>query len=379
MKEPLKHASFFSGIGGPDLAAEWMGWENILHCEWNPFGRRILKYHFPKSKSYEDITKTDFSIHRGTINVLTGGFPCQPFSHAGSRKGADDNRYLWPAMLRGIDQIRPDWVVAENVTGLTSMVFDQNVVEVERQVYLEGEEIYRTLEAESVIMRICEDLERIGYDVQPVIIPACAKGAPHRRDRIFIIANAIDHGNKREPGKHEGESGKERVSERDQVQRTKKPAVTRSDLEGVTTNTTSSGGRQNNGIGEPKQFNKSFSGKTKKVTTDANPKRLQGIKQYRSFKKKREVKRKSGQLSGSIPPTWENFPTQPPICGGNDGLPSELDGITVPSKKGFKTLNKKQSFSKWRNESIKAYGNAIVPQIMYEIFKAIQIEENKTL
>lgn len=90
----MTHASLFSGIGGFDLAAEWMGWENIFHCEWNPFGQKVLKHHFPNSKSYEDITKTDFSIHRGTIDILTGGFPCQPYSSAGKRLGKEDERHL---------------------------------------------------------------------------------------------------------------------------------------------------------------------------------------------------------------------------------------------------------------------------------------------
>ena len=79
----MTHASLFSGIGGFDLAAEWMGWENLFHCEWNPFGQRVLKHHFPNSISYNDITKTDFSIHNGSVDILTGGFPCQPYSSAG--------------------------------------------------------------------------------------------------------------------------------------------------------------------------------------------------------------------------------------------------------------------------------------------------------
>ncbi len=79
----MRHGSLFSGIGGFDLAAEWMGWDNIFHCEWNPFGKRVLNYYWPKAISYDDITKTDFTIHRGRIDILTGGFPCQPYSAAG--------------------------------------------------------------------------------------------------------------------------------------------------------------------------------------------------------------------------------------------------------------------------------------------------------
>ena len=102
----VTHASLFSGIGGAEIAAEWMGWKNIFHCEINPF----------------DITKTDFTPWRGRIDVLTAGFPCQPFSLAGQRKGADDDRYLWPQVVRVIREIRPAWVVGENVAGILTMV-----------------------------------------------------------------------------------------------------------------------------------------------------------------------------------------------------------------------------------------------------------------
>ena len=116
----MKHGSLFSGIGGFDLAAEWMGWENVFHCEWNPFGQKVLKHHFPKSISYNDITKTDFSIHRGDIDIITGGFPCQPYSTAGLRKGKADERHLFPEMLRAIKEIQPTWIIGENVRGLVS-------------------------------------------------------------------------------------------------------------------------------------------------------------------------------------------------------------------------------------------------------------------
>lgn len=116
----MTHASLFSGIGGFDLAAEWMGWYNEFHCEWNEFGQKVLKHHFPNSISYHDITKTDFTKHRGQIDVLTGGFPCQPYSTAGLRKGKADERHLFPEMLRAIKEIQPRWVIGENVRGLVS-------------------------------------------------------------------------------------------------------------------------------------------------------------------------------------------------------------------------------------------------------------------
>jgi len=117
----MRHGSLFSGIGGFDLAAEWMGWENVFHCEWNKFGQQVLKYYWPKAISYEDITKTDFTIHRGRIDILTGGFPCQPYSSAGKRLGKEDERHLWPEMLRAIREIQPSWVVGNKPYPVSSM------------------------------------------------------------------------------------------------------------------------------------------------------------------------------------------------------------------------------------------------------------------
>jgi DNA (cytosine-5)-methyltransferase 1 len=160
----MTHGSLFSGIGGFDLAAEWMGWENKFHCEWNPFGQRVLKHYWPNSESFTDITKTDFKKYANEIDILSGGFPCQPYSSAGKRLGKDDERHLWPEMLRAIREISPRFVVGENVRGLTTwnggMVFEE----------------------------VCAELESYGYQVAPVIIPACAVGAPHRRERVWFVA-----------------------------------------------------------------------------------------------------------------------------------------------------------------------------------------------
>lgn len=166
----MRHGSLFSGIGGFDLAAEWMRWENIFHCEWNPFGQKILKYYWPNAKSYSDITKTDFTIHRGKIDVLTGGFPCQPYSVAGKRLGKEDDRHLWPEMLRAIREIWPRWVVGENVRGLIN--------------WSEG----------LVFHEIQAELEAEGYEVFPFLLPACGVNAPHRRDRIWFVAHTNSDG-----------------------------------------------------------------------------------------------------------------------------------------------------------------------------------------
>ncbi len=193
-KDRMTHASLFSGIGGAEIAAEWMGWTNLFHCEINPFGRKVLEYWYPNSTSYEDITKTDFSEWRGRVDVLTAGFPCQPFSVAGQRKGADDDRYLWPQVVRAVREIRPAWVVGENVAGILTMVQPGEEVEMgSGSALFDENHLYRT-EQQYVIETVCQDLEREGYSVQPFVIPACAVGAPHRRDRVWIIAHRADAG-----------------------------------------------------------------------------------------------------------------------------------------------------------------------------------------
>lgn len=185
----MTHGSLFSGVGGFDLAAEWMGWENLFHCEINEWCQKVLRFHFPKSIQYDDITRTDFTPWRGKVDVLTGGFPCQPFSVAGQRKGQEDDRYLWPEMLRAIREIRPAWVIGENVAGIISMVQPGSEVTVESQASLFDKADKETLlEQEYVIETVCRDLEREGYSVQPILIPACGVGAPHRRDRVWFVA-----------------------------------------------------------------------------------------------------------------------------------------------------------------------------------------------
>ena len=161
----MKHGSLFSGIGGFELAAEWMGWDNVFHCEWNEFGKKVLKYYWPNAVSYDDITKTDFTIHRGGIDILTGGFPCQPYSMAGKRLGKEDDRHLWPEMLRTIREVQPRWVVGENVFGLINW---------------NGGLVFHEIQA---------DLEAEGYEVWPYVLPAVSVNAPHRRDRVWFVAH----------------------------------------------------------------------------------------------------------------------------------------------------------------------------------------------
>ena len=207
----MTHASLFSGIGGAEIAAAWLGWENLFHCDINEFGRKVLGYWFPQSREYNDIKTTDFTEWRGRVDVLTAGFPCQPFSMAGKRRGADDDRYLWPETLRAINEIRPAWFVGENVFGIASMVLPGEEVDMGRTDDLfEESHLYRK-EQQYVLDRICQDIEDAGYTVQPVVIPACAVGAPHRRDRVWFVARREDVGHDAEDTDRHGRG--DRVSE----------------------------------------------------------------------------------------------------------------------------------------------------------------------
>lgn len=332
----MKHASLFSGIGGTELAATWMGWENVFHCEISEFPRKVLEYWYPNSVSYEDITTTDFTSWRGKVDILTGGFPCQPFSMAGKRLGAEDDRYLWPHMLRAIREIQPTWVVGENVVGLTTMVQSGEEFEVGSQTSLFNEN-YRTREEQTyTIEEICQGLEREGYSVQPFVIPACAVGAPHRRDRIWIVAHRTDTGI---------EDLRKRQVDTDEPRAAADPECGRGyELDDeVQSQLTDGSGADGNGGQRPAAFSDEQGRVSRRIDHAGTE----------------EPQPSQSQLGRTDCPQywWRNFPTQPPVCSRNDGLSLGLVDIT---------------FQKWRAESVKALGNAIVPQVIYEIFKAIE-------
>jgi len=318
----MTHGSLFSGIGGFDLASEWMGWTNVFHCEMNPFCNRVLNHHFPDAICYEDIKQTDFSVHKGQIDILTGGFPCQPYSAAGKRLGKEDDRHLWPEMLRAIREIQPCWVVGENVLGLVN--------------WNEG----------LVFEEVQTDLEAQGYEVQPYVLPACAVNAPHRRDRVWFVAHLADAGTQgvrqqREDAvygsvvaAYSSRSGRTTKAERGRQEFKQSGSELRSiasafSKSGVAPHANSDG------------LERGLSSDLDKQPSNTGEYDAQYLREG----------------AGSQGISFEEFPTQSPVCGGNDGLSRELDGIT---------------FSKWRNESIKAYGNAIVPQVVFQIFKAIE-------
>ena len=167
----LTHLSLFSGIGGLDLAAEMAGFKTVGQCEWADYQTAVLEKHWPDVPRWRDIrTLTGDSFYERTglrtVDVISGGFPCQPFSVAGKRKGQGDDRFLWPEMLRVIRELMPAWIIGENVPGIVDLALDQ----------------------------VLADLEGEGYRTQAFIVPACAVDAPHRRDRVAIIAHRDSDG-----------------------------------------------------------------------------------------------------------------------------------------------------------------------------------------
>ena len=416
----MNHASLFSGIGGAEVAASMMGWQNLFHCEIQEFPRKVLQYWFPNSESYEDITKTDFHQWQGKVDVLTGGFPCQPFSLAGRRKGADDNRYLWPQMLRAIRQIHPTWVVGENVAGIKTMVESCQVTQMGRTDHLFEENYLYREESRFTLDKICADLEAEGYSVQPIVIPACAIGAPHRRDRVWIVAHRSDP--RAETVQQEGQDGicsarpsphtqcdghspQRHGNQRARAKKSKEGQdrpQPRSRRHGSgTASSYAHGTRQRRRKNKQEPFTEcsrtpnlgtrrskrlashSLQHRSHEVHQDhqsqfpdgARTNSLGGQRSSPHSKCNRwsqkyndnrfeEPQQGECQLGGADSPQsrWRNFPTQSPVCRGNDGIPFDVDSLTI-------------SFPKWRQESIKAYGNAWVPQVAYEIFRAIEAEE----
>ena len=381
----MNHASLFSGIGGAEVAASMMGWKNLFHCEIQEFPRKVLDYWFPNSESYEDITKTDFTKWHGKVDVLTGGFPCQPFSLAGRRKGADDNRYLWPQMLRAIRQIHPTWVVGENVAGIKTMVESCQVTQMGRTDNLFEENYLYREESRFTLDKICADLEAEGYSVQPIVIPACAIGAPHRRDRVWIIAHRSDP--RAETVQQEGQDGicsarpsthtqcdghspqghgNQRARAKKSKKRKNRPQ-SRSRRHGSGKTSTYSLQHRSHEVHQDHQSQFPDGARTNSLggqRSSPHSKCNSWSQKYNDNGFFEEPQQGECQLGGADSPQsrWRNFPTQSPVCRGNDGIPFDVDSLTI-------------SFPKWRQESIKAYGNAWVPQVAYEIFRAIEAEE----
>lgn len=324
----MRHGSLFSGIGGFDLAAQWMGWQNIFQVEKDPFCRAVLTKNFPNSNRYDDIKTFDGTKYRGTVDIVTGGFPCQPFSTAGKRKGTDDDRYLWPEMLRVIREIQPSYVVGENVRGITN--WDEGVV----------------------FDSVQSDLEAEGYEVLPFLLPACALNAPHRRDRVWFIAysNAQQHTHREyTTNRRETSEGKIKGYKWERIR-----AIT----ERVSTERTSSNSknigyeRSNRSNGEQfgvilSEGNQSRCKPTRYNKVAPNTNGNQRCERWVYSSESEKTERYTCTCYTCNGGYWKDFPTQPGICRRDDGIPDRI-------------------------HRIKALGNAIVPQVAFEIFKAIE-------
>lgn len=308
----LTHLSLFSGIGGLDLAAEMAGFQTVGQCEWADYPTKVLEKHWPNVPRWRDIrTLTGESFYertgRTTVDVISGGFPCQPFSVAGKRRGKEDDRFLWPEMLRVISELRPTWVVGENVAGIVNMALDQ----------------------------VYTDLENEGYAVRALIIPACAVDAPHRRDRCAIIGcRALEE-------KHNGRGWGTHSLENSDCVRFGKPGVLsqqpkRTELERDGKNVANSdlAGLQGRNEKElPKRPGKRTFRKSCAYVSDTESSELQG--------QRRTARGRRPEFGCS---SW--WPAEPNVGRVAHGVPSRVDRL-------------------------KCLGNAVVPQQFYPIFQAI--------
>ena len=333
----MTHLSLFSGIGGLDLAAEMAGMVTVGQREWADYPTRVLERHWPDVPRWRDIkTLTGESFYEKTglrtVDVISGGFPCQPFSVAGKRRGAEDDRYLWPEMLRVISELRPAWVVGENVAGLVNLALDQ----------------------------VYADLENEGYSVQAFIIPACAVDAPHRRDRCSIVAycnnrQRITEDETIQAGRTSVDYGGEDVAdaENDGLQR-KWPS------------------REQISIPRPE---KAQSERCRDVLsdTDHRSRALRGNWELPAVEETQGQRTNHGGRAAEYA-GGKRRADEPRLGGMADGVSDWLErgmsvpGCWLPEPPGIPRITTRKEN---RRERLKCLGNAVVPQQFFPVFRAI--------
>lgn len=280
----MKVLDLFSGIGGFSLGLERAGMETVAFCEIDPFCKKVLKKHWPDVPIYDDVRNLKYE---GTVDVICGGYPCQPFSCAGNRKGEDDERHLWPAMFGLIRKHRPDWVIGENVAGHITMGIDD----------------------------VLFDLECEGYAARSFVIPACAVDARHRRDRVWIVANAKRDANRDE--ERRGISKKDRGAEEIRL--------------------------KHGSAGQPSGTSQSrVSNNRHEDVVDRNNVGSEG----RTKKQVCWIEDVSRELVGSGSPEFGRWPVEPGVGRVVNGLPRRVDRL-------------------------RALGNAVVPQVVEQIGRSI--------
>jgi DNA (cytosine-5)-methyltransferase 1 len=366
----MRILDLFAGIGGFSLAGHWMGWQTAAFVERDKFCQRVLAKNFgarafePSGDKKRDLTFEiwnfieendgapifddifDFSEKpfRGIVDIVTGGFPCQPFSAAGKRKGRADERHLFPEMLRVIREVKPRWVVAENVRGLLS------------------------IESGAVFAEVVSSLEGEGYEVITFCVPASAVGAPHRRDRLWIVASHADRVGKR-AGHREIQGSDGEISERHNDAESGNAGQyaphnsERAGLKGCAYGiaTVENCDRSNYRLSQPSDSDvadtcckrrQQITGSTS-VDESPNEGRVEEDDNFTA----------SHSKSHGWTENWLDVATRTCVRGVDDGLSSELDVVGARDN---------------RVSRLKALGNSVVPVIPYEIFKAIEAAEQQT-
>ena len=318
----MKHLDLCSGIGGFALAARWMGWETVGFAEIDPFANRVLAKHWPGVPNYGDISAVPDGIES---DIITAGVPCQPYSCAGKQLGAADDRAIWPLAFDVVCRSKPHWVVIENVAGFIGLALDS----------------------------VLSDLESEGYETGTVVLPACAVNAPHRRERVWIVANAGRINSDRRGGER---GGPEATGTRDWIARPSEHAV---DVADPTRDAGELQPRQREDLrNEPAIHGETWiTARTERTTVSNSDREPLG----------RATEPRSQRGGGEF---------EPGLGGAFDGLPGWLDG-PFGSGPGYwdgdweRGIPRVTRGVKDRAARLKALGNAIVPQVAYQIFKAI--------
>lgn len=358
-----------TGIGGFSYAAHKLGWQTVAFCERDEFCQQVLAKNFPGVPIYDDVYTFPSKPFRGRIDVLTGGFPCQPFSQAGKRLGVHDERHLFPEMLRIIREVQPTWFVLENVNGLTTMALEIRDVKVECTKYSRSEDLddyeaIYTREETMLLNRIYDDLEREGYAVQPVIIPAVALEADHERKRIWFVGRRIiaDTDGIRERARYRDvQTSNGEVSERHDDAESCNSKFELQDSDAP--NAGCEYGSRRPGAGEPEtqsgeglaaRFEQATANASARNTSNAVRVRSQGMRNERN---RAESPRLRHRKNARRPNDWPEAAAR--FCRVANGTSDELDIVGARDN---------------RANRLKALGNAIYWPCAYEIFAAIEQE-----
>jgi len=354
----MRLLDLFSGIGGFSYAAETLigGYETVAFCEMDKFCQKILKKHWPQVPIFDDVRTID-AARLGDIDICTFGFPCQPVSQAGLQKAESDDRWLWDEIIRILQSCKPKWIIAENVKGLVSV------------------------EDGLLIEKCISDLEAEGYEVQPIIIPACAKNAPHRRDRVWIIGQNVDDSNDSSDRAKRGKTRKEDSLQKEYRQTGFSWFADRtSDDSEPMANTKRMGFKQraekSEELDRERSSNQSDNGSqgctisnTDKDVADTKIKGLQG-RQFSST-----ISNKGNEVSDTR--------TRDSKGSGSWSVEQRVgdmaDGISRGLLRHFdrepEHIPRVTKGEKDRAKKLKALGNSIVPQVAAEILLAIRVSE----